>query len=167
MKSMREIEFSAEVNHLDLEQMSNTYREWGNITGIINGNIQDFKIVAGEPSSFEIEIKTEKNPDVKQIVSTKFLKNFVPGIGKVLDKVGFANYKYSVMGLHARLENDHIKLQGAVREDGKELFMKGAGFKKLEIVFPNADRIVPFKTFLNSFKGILDSDFEDTQVQFK
>ncbi|MFV1974857.1 MAG: hypothetical protein ACC651_03875, partial [Candidatus Scalindua sp.] len=167
MKSMWEIGFSAEVNHLDLGQMSNTYREWGNITGIINGNIQDFKIVAGEPSSFEIKIKTEKNPDVKQIVSTKFLKNFVPGIGKVLDKVGFANYKYSVMGLHARLENDHIKLQGAVREDGKELFMKGAGFKKLEIVFPNADRIVPFKTFLNSFKGILDSDFEDTQVQFK
>jgi hypothetical protein len=45
--------------------------------------------------------------------------------------------------------------------------MKGAGMKKLEIVFPNVDRRVPFKTFLNSFKGILGSDFEDTQIQFK
>jgi hypothetical protein len=147
--------------------MSNTYREWGNITGIINGRIKDFRLVAGEPSSFEIEMKTERHPEVKQIVSTKFLKNFVPGIGKVLDKVGLTNYKYAIMGLHARLENDYIKLQGAVREGGKELFMKGAGMKKLEIVFPNVDRRVPFKTFLNSFKGILGSDFEDTQIQFK
>ena len=167
LEPMTEIGFSAEVNHLDLGQMSNTYREWGNITGIINGRIKDFRLVAGEASSFEIEMKTEHYPEVKQIVSTKFLKNFVPGIGKVLDKVGLTNYKYDIMGLHARLENDYIKLQGAVREGGKELFMKGAGMKKLEIVFPNIDRRVPFKTFLNSFKGILGSDFEDTQIQFK
>ncbi len=167
LKPMREIGFSAEVKHLDLGKMSNTYREWGNITGIINGHVNDFKLVAGEPSSFEIEIKTEKKPETKQIVSTKFLKNFVPGIGKVLDKIGLTNYKYSIMGLSARLENDYIKLKGAVREGEKELFMKGAGMKKLEIVFPNVDRRVPFKTFLNSFKGILSSDIEDTQVQFK
>jgi hypothetical protein len=167
LKPMTEIGFSAEVKHLDLGKMSNTYREWGNITGIINGNIQDFKIVAGEPSSFDIEIKTEKRPDIKQTVSTKFLKNFVPGIGKVLDKVGFTNYKYAVMGLHARLENDYVKLRGAVRKDGKELFMKGAGMKRLEIVFPNVDKRVPFKTFLSSFKGMLGSDIDGTQVQFK
>ncbi len=167
LEPMMAIGFSAEVNHLDLGQMSNTYREWGNITGIINGRIKDFRLVAGEPSSFEIEMKTEHYPEVKQTVSTKFLKNFVPGIGKVLDKVGLTNYKYDIMGLHARLENDYIKLQGAVREGGKELFMKGAGMKRLEIVFPNIDRRVPFKTFLNSFKGILGSDFEDTQIQFK
>jgi len=167
LKPMAGIGFSAKVKHLDLGKMSNTYREWGNITGIINGNIQDFKIVAGEPSSFEIEMKTETYPDIKQTVSTKFLKNFVPGIGKVLDKVGFTNYKYAVMGLHARLENDYVKLRGAVRENGKELFMKGAGMKRLEIVFPNADKRVPFKTFLNSFKGILGSEIDGTQVQFK
>ena len=167
LKSMREIGFSAEVKHLDLGKMSNTYREWGNITGIINGYVKNFKLVAGEPSSFELEMKTEKRADIKQIVSTKFLKNFVPGIGKVLDKVGLTNYKYAIMGLHAKLENDYIKLKGAVREGEKELFMKGAGMKKLEIVFPNVDRRVPFKTFLNSFKGILSSDIEGTQVQFK
>ncbi|MHC4269853.1 MAG: AsmA family protein [Planctomycetota bacterium] len=167
LKSMREIGFSAEVKHLDLGKMSDTYREWGNITGIINGHVKDFKLAAGEPSSFEIEMMTEKRPDIKQIVSTKFLKNFVPGIGKVLDKVGLTNYKYAIMGLRARLENDYIKLQGAVREGEKELFMKGAGMKKLEIVFPNVDRRVPFKTFLNSFKGILSSDIEGTKVQFK
>jgi len=167
LKSMTEIGFSAKVKHLNLGKMSNTYREWGNITGIINGNIEDFKIVAGEPSGFEIEMKTEKYPGIKQTVSTKFLKNFVPGIGKVLDKVGFTNYKYAVMGLHARLENDYVKLRGAVRKGGKELFMKGAGMKRLEIVFPNVDKRVPFKTFLDSFKGILGSDIDDTQVQFK
>ena len=167
LKPMTEIGFSAKVDHLDLGKMSNTYREWGNITGIINGNIQDFKIVAGEPSSFVIEIKTEKHSDIKQTVSTKFLKNFVPGIGNILDKVGFTNYKYAVMGLHARLENDYVKLRGAVRKDGKELFMKGAGMKRLEIVFPNVDKRVPFKTFLNSFKGMLDTEIDDTQVQFK
>jgi hypothetical protein len=167
LEPMMAIGFSAEVNHLDLGKMSNTYSEWGNITGIINGRIKDFRLVAGEASSFEIEMKTENYPDVKQTVSTKFLKNFVPGIGKVLDKVGLTNYKYAIMGLHARLENDYIKLRGAVREGGKEIFMKGAGMKKLEIVFPNVNRRVPFKTFLNSFKGILGSDFEDTQIQFK
>jgi hypothetical protein len=167
LKAMREIGFSAEIKHLDLGKMSDTYREWGNITGIINGHVNGFKLVAGEPSSFEIEMMTEKHPEIKQIVSTRFLKNFVPGIGKVLDKVGLTNYKYAIMGLRARLENDYIKLQGAVREGEKELFMKGAGMKKLEIVFPNVDKRVPFKTFLNSFKEIMSSDIEGTQVQFK
>ncbi len=167
LSSMMEIGLSAKVEHLDLGKMSNTYREWGNITGIINGQINDFKLVAGEPSGFEMEMKTESTPGIKQTVSTKFLKNFVPGIGNVLDKVGFTNYKYAVMGLHARLENDYVKLQGAVREDGKELFMKGAGMKRLEIVFPNVNKRVPFKTFLNSFKGMLGSDTDGTQVHFK
>ncbi len=166
LKTMREIGFSVEVKRLNLGKMSDTFREWGNITGIINGHIKNFKLVAGEPSSFELEMQTEKHPDIKQTVSTKFLKNFVPGIGNVLDKVGLTNYKYSVMGLRARLENDYIKLKGAVREGNKELFMKGAGMKKLEIVFPNVDRRVPFNTFLNSFKGILNSEIENTQVQF-
>ncbi|MFQ5715003.1 MAG: AsmA family protein [Candidatus Scalinduaceae bacterium] len=159
--------FSAEINHLDLGQMSNTFREWGSITGIINGSIKDFVLVAGEPSSFDIELTTERHSKVKQIVSTKFLKSFVPGIGKVLDKLGFTNYKYAVMGLHAMLENDYITLQGTVREGGKELFMKGEGLKRLEIVFQDVDRKIKFKTFLNSFKGMLSSDFEDTKVQFK
>ncbi len=71
------------------------------------------------------------------------------------------------MGLHATLENDYITLSGAVREGGKELFMKGAGLKRLEIIFQDVDRRIKFKTFLNSFKGMLSSDFEDTEVQFK
>ena len=161
------IEFSAEIDHLDLGQMSNTFHEWGNITGIINGYIKDFRLVAREPSSFEIELKTKRHSRVKQIVSTKFLKNFVPGVGKVLDKLGFTNYKYAVMGLYAKLENDYVTLQGAVREDGKELFMKGEGLKKLEVVFQDAHRKIPFRSFLNSFKGILGSDFKDTHVQFQ
>ena len=34
--------------------------------------------------------------------------------GKVLHKVGFANYKYAVMELHAHLGNDYVKLRGAI-----------------------------------------------------
>jgi hypothetical protein len=45
--------------------------------------------------------------------------------------------------------------------------MKGAGLKRLEIVFQDVDRKIQFKIFLNSFKGMLSSDFEDTKVQFK
>jgi len=167
LKPLMEIEFSTEINHLNLGQMSNTFREWGSITGIINGYMKDFVLVAGEPSSFEIELKTVKDPIAKLIVSTKFLKSFVPGVGKALDKLGFTNYKYAVMGLHATLENDYITLRGAVREGGKELFMKGAGLKRLEIVFQDVDRKIKFESFLNSFKGMLSSDFEDTKVQFK
>jgi len=71
------------------------------------------------------------------------------------------------MGLHVHQENDSIKLRVVVKENGNKLFMKGSGMKLLEIVFPNVDRRVPFKTFLNSFKGMLTSDIDGTQVQFK
>lgn len=167
LKPLMGIKFSAEIRHLNLGQMSNTFREWGSITGIINGSIKDFKYVAGEPSGFDIELKTVEDATDGQIVSAKFLKNFVPGVGKVLDKFGYTNYKYAVMGLHATLENDYITLQGAVREGGKELFMKGAGLKKLEIVFHDANRKINFKNFLNSFKEIMSSDFQDTKVRFQ
>ncbi len=70
LKPLMEIEFSTEIQHLNLGQMSNTFREWGSITGIINGYMKDFVLVAGEPSSFEIELKTVKDPIAKLIVST-------------------------------------------------------------------------------------------------
>ena len=161
------IEFSAEINSLNLGEMSDTYREWGAITGIVNGEIKDFRFVAGEPSGFDIGLKTNKVAGIKQTVSAKFLKKFVPGIGAVLETVGLTNYRYSVMGLQAVLKNDYITLNGAVREGGKDLFMKGAGLKKLEIVFHDANKKIPYKKFVNSFMGILSSDFEDTQLQFK
>ncbi|MDR4503299.1 MAG: hypothetical protein MRK01_00725 [Candidatus Scalindua sp.] len=161
------IEFSAKINDLNLGKMSTTYKDWGGITGVVNGDIKDFKLVAGEPSSFDIQVKTKKVDNLQQTVSTKFLKKFVPGIGNVLEKFGLTNYKYAVMGLHAKLENDYITLRGAVREGGKDLFMKGAGLKKLEIVFYDANKKIEFKNFMNSFKGMLSSDFEETEVQFK
>ncbi|NOG83617.1 MAG: hypothetical protein HND49_07365 [Planctomycetes bacterium] len=161
------IEFSAKISDLSLGKMSATYKDWGGITGVVNGDIEDFKLVAGEPSSFDIQVKTKKVDNIKQTVSTKFLKKFVPGIGTVLEKFGLTNYRYAVMGLHAILENDYITLQGAVREEGKDLFMKGAGFKKLEIVFYDANKKIQFKKFMNSFQGIMSSDFEETQVQIK
>ncbi|MDR4498859.1 MAG: hypothetical protein MRK02_13220 [Candidatus Scalindua sp.] len=161
------IGFSAEINSLNLGEMSDTYREWGAITGIVNGEIKDFRFVAGEPSGFNILLKTDQAADTKQTVSAKFLKKFVPGIGTVLETVGLTNYRYSVMGLHAVLKNDYITLRGAVREGGKDLFMKGAGLKKLEIVFHDANKKIPYKKFVTSFMGILSSNFEDTQLQFK
>ncbi|MGR3320069.1 MAG: hypothetical protein ACUZ8O_16495 [Candidatus Anammoxibacter sp.] len=167
MSSLMEIGFSANVNNLDLEQMSNTFKEWGYITGIISGKIDDFKIVAGEPSGFDVELKTEKRKGVKQIVSSTFLKSFVPGVGNILNNLGITTFKYDVIGLNAKLENDYISFKGAVREDGKELFMKGAGMKKLDIVFNNTDKRTKFKTFLGSFESMMDSNFDDTQVNIK
>ncbi|MCP5007475.1 MAG: hypothetical protein GY941_26595 [Planctomycetes bacterium] len=161
------IEFSAKIDDLNLGEMSNTYKDWGGITGIVKGNIKDFKLVAGEPSSFYIKLKTNKVGKIKQTVSTKFLKKFVPGIGNILEKFGLTNYKYAVMGLDAILENDYITLHGAVREGGKDLFMKGAGLKKLEIVFHDANKKIQFEKFMNSFKGMLSSDLGETQVQFE
>lgn len=161
------VKFSAKINDLSLGKMSTTYQDWGGITGIIDGDIKEFNLVAGEPSSFDIQLKTKKVENIKQTVSTKFLKKFVPGIGTVLERFGLTNYRYAVMGLHAILENDYIILQGAVRERGKDLFMKGAGLKKLEIVLYDANKKIKFKNFVNSFKGMLSSDFEETQIQFK
>lgn len=167
MSSLMGIEFSAKVNHLDLSEMSKTFQEWGNVSGIINGSINNFKIVAGEPSSFDLELQTEKKKRVKQFVSAAFLKSFVPGVANILDTFGFTSYGYEVIGLRAKLENDYIEFDGAVEEDGKGYFMKGSGLKKLNIVFSKDDRRMKFSRFMNSFDSMMGSDFDETQVQLK
>lgn len=167
MTSLMGIEFSADVNNMDLSEMSKTFQEWGNVSGIINGSINNFKIVAGEPSSFNVELLTEKKKKVKQFVSAAFLKSFVPGVANALDTFGFTSYKYEVIGLRAKLENDYIEFDGAVEEDGKEYFMKGAGLKKLNIVFSKKDRRMKFSRFMGSFESMMASDFDETQVKLK
>ncbi|MGR3179217.1 MAG: hypothetical protein ACUZ8E_14285 [Candidatus Anammoxibacter sp.] len=167
MSPLREIGFSANVNDLDLEQMSNTFTKWGYVSGIINGTIDNFKIVAGEPIAFEVELKTTKRQNVKQIVNTAFLKNLVPGVETILDTNGLAYYTYIIIGLNAKLENGYITFKGAVREDGKELFMKGSGSKKLDIVFNNTDKKIEFKTFPGSFASMMNLNLDDAHVQVK
>ncbi|MGR3220619.1 MAG: hypothetical protein ACUZ8H_12510 [Candidatus Anammoxibacter sp.] len=167
MSSSMEIAFSADVNDLDLEQMSNTFTKWGYVTGILNGKITNIKIAAGTPSSFEVELKTVKRQHVKQIVNTTFLKTFVPGVETILDTNGLPYYMYVIIGLNAKLENDYITFKGAVRENGKELFMKGAGTKKINIVFNNPAGKIEFKNFPESFASIMDLSLDDTQVNIK
>jgi len=165
MTPLMGIGFSAEVHHLNLGKMSSTFKEWGAVEGILDGKINNFKFVAGEPSSFDIELKTKKTSGIKQVISANILKSFVPGVGGVLDNLGFTRYNYKVIGFNAKLENDYIIFSGAIKDDGKEFFMKGAGLKKIDIVFSNVDKKIEFSRFMKSFESMMSTDFDETSAE--
>ena len=165
MTPLMGIGFSAEVHHLDLGKMSSTFKEWGSVGGILEGKINNFKFVAGEPSSFDIELKTIKTKGIKQVISATILKSFVPGVGGVLDNLGFTRYNYKVIGFNAKLANDYITFRGAIKDDGKEFFMKGAGLKKIDIVFSNVDKRIKFSRFMKSFESMMSTDFDETKAE--
>ena len=165
MTPLMGIGFSAEVHHLNLGMMSSTFKEWGSVGGILEGKINNFKFVAGEPSNFDIELKTVKTNGIKQVISANILKSFVPGVGGVLDNLGFTRYNYKVIGFNAKLANDYITFRGAIKDDGKEFFMKGAGLKKIDIVFSNIDKKIKFSRFIKSFESMMSSDFDETKAE--
>jgi hypothetical protein len=123
---------SIEIDSLDLAELTGAF-EFGFISGILTGYVQDLVIMDGLPVSFSIQMETIKTKGVSQKIDVKALKKiqvFSSGSSvSILDKGiyrFFKEYGYSRMGFSGRLADDRFSLLGVEAGDNKRYIVVGA-----------------------------------------
>lgn len=131
LSPLRSIRMDVGLEGLDLEQASETF-QFGRISGVLAGAIQDLVITQGQAAQFQADIRTVEIAGVGQWISVEALNKItVLSSGNEAGFIygglaGFFDFfRYSRLGFKAALKNDRIVLRGIESRDGKEYLVVG------------------------------------------
>ncbi len=122
------IKLDALFRDISLEQASKTFA-FGQISGILEGTVNEFVMTAGQPSEFRADVRSVEKRGVSQSISVESLNKITVlssgndtgalygGIASLFD-----SFRYSKLGFKATLKNDKLTLRGVEsRKDGEYL----------------------------------------------
>ncbi len=130
--------FSVRLNtrfeEINLELASENF-EFGRISGILEGTVNDLIITNGQPAQFTAVIHTVPKSGVGQWISVEALDKITVlssgnDAGALYGGLAgfFDNFRYSRLGFKATLKNDRLMLRGVESRDGKEYLVVGTLF---------------------------------------
>jgi hypothetical protein len=125
------VKTSVDIKEINLGGLTGAF-EFGNITGIISGYINDLVITDGQAEQFDASIESIREKGIQQWISVEALENIsVLGSGSstsILNKgiySFFKRYRYDKIGVKGSLRNDNLLLSGIKGEGGKQYLVKG------------------------------------------
>lgn len=152
--------FSAEWSGIDLAEATRTF-DVGEVTGILEGRVDDCRLFAGTPVAFRAGLRTVPRKGVPQTINVKAINNlaivgtggritvFDRGIHSLLDR-----YTYEQLGVQMRLDRDQFYLRGTEQRGGRELFLKGSLPFRIDVVNAQPGKTVSFSTMLARLQAI-------------
>jgi len=135
---------------------------FGKIEGVLRGHMNDLEIAYGQPQKFDLLLETVKTKGVSQKISVKAVDNIARIGGGQTPFMGlagqfatlFKRFSYKKIGVRATLENDVFRINGTIREGGKEYMVKRGGFSGVNIVNQNPDNRAGFKDMVKRIKRV-------------
>jgi hypothetical protein len=150
---------SIALDGINLGMLTRTF-EFGNISGIMKGELKDLVIVNGQAQRFKGYLETYRKKSVKQRISVEALKKIsILGTGSsvsVLDRGiyrFFREYRYEKIGFRADLRNDSLLLLGpGSGADSKYLVKGGLLPPKVDVITYNQN--ISFRELVSRLKRI-------------
>jgi hypothetical protein len=150
-----------DLKALNLAQLTEG-TEFGKIEGVMQGHIENAVFSRGQPESFDLVLETVRKPSVPQKISVEAVDNIAAIGGGGSPFVGiagtfvslFRELPYEKIGIRARLENDVFRINGTIKEDGKEYLVKRGGLGGVDVVNQNPDNRIGFKDMLKRLKRV-------------
>ena len=138
---------------------------FGKVEGVLRGHAKGIEISGGEPQKFDLFMETVPKEGVPQTISTKAVDNIsqIGGGQSALTGVFasfFKEFPYEKIGVRASLENDLFRINGTIKEDGKEYIVKRGGFSGVNVVNQNPDNRISFKDMVKRVKRVASSGRE-------
>lgn len=155
---------NAEWKDLHLDDLTRD-TAFGKVDGILDGYAKDMQIAYGQPQRFDLLAETVKTKGVSQRISVKAVDNIARigggqspfvGIAGVLGSF-FKTFPYERIGIKASLENDVFRINGTVKEGGKEYLVKRSSFSGVNVVNQNPDNRISFKDMVKRIKRVTSS----------
>jgi len=148
-----------EFNGIDLGQLTSTF-DFGHISGLVRGNINDLEIVNGQAQSFNAFLESYKKKGVAQTINVEALRKIsILGTGSspsILDRGiyrFFKEYKYEKLGFRASLENDRLLLLG-IGGDGNKGYLVKSGLFPPKVDVISYTQNISFKEMVSRLKRL-------------
>lgn len=156
--------FDCRIDDLDLEQMT-AETSFGKIQGVLQGYLKNVEIVNGQPQRFELRLETVEREGVPQRINVRAVENIARlggGESPFMGLAGwfaatFREFPYRKIGIAATLENDLFRVNGTIKEGGKEYLVKKGGFSGVDVVNLNPDNRISFKDMMKRINRISSS----------
>jgi hypothetical protein len=135
---------------------------FGKVEGVLKGHARGIEIAGREPQKFDLFLETVAREGVSQTISTKAVDNIsqIGGGQSALTGVFasfFKEFPYEKIGIRASLENDLFRVNGTIKEGGKEYIVKRGGFSGVNVVNQNPDNRISFKDMVKRVKRVTTS----------
>jgi hypothetical protein len=148
-------QLSARFLDIDLAELTSTL-EFGDMTGLVEGEVTDLALVAGTPVRFHAVMKSVPEQTRARRVSLKAVNNISRlGTGSSVGALErgvyslFDSFPYQAIGIDLTLRQDDFTLRGLLERGEKELFLKGRFPLRLDVVNVRPGTRVSFKTMMS------------------
>jgi hypothetical protein len=126
------------LRNLDLAQVTEVV-PFGAVSGRLDGDIDDLRLLKGEPVSFDARFRTPADDDSRHRLSQRAVDTIsrVAGGGAVLSTTFlsvFKHFAYDKLGLSCRLENDICHMDGVEQSDEGYYIVKGALLPRVDLI---------------------------------
>jgi hypothetical protein len=130
--SLASIKLDAKLNDIHLEQVSQTF-EFGRISGILEGSINDLVLIDRQPSEFRVDLHSVERSGSEQRISVEAINKITvlssgQNAGALYGGLAgfFDSFRYSKLGFKATLKNDRLTLRGVETRGDQEFLVVGS-----------------------------------------
>jgi hypothetical protein len=159
------IQLDAAWEDLNLAEMTRD-TAFGKIEGTLRGTVKGLEIADGQPQKFDLFTETLKRKDVPQKISVRAVDNIAQIGGGASPFSGltgafvslFKELPYEKIGIKASLENDVFKINGTIKENGREYLVKKGGFSGVDVIIGSSgSNTISFKDMVKRIKRVTAS----------
>jgi hypothetical protein len=157
----RSISLNIDLLDLDLKKLTDEV-PFGEVTGIVGGEVRDLVISYGQPERFEFRLESVPRKGVAQTFSLKAVDNLTvlsSGQQSSAGTGGFwmsliKGFRYQKLGLVSTLRNDTFTLNGTIHEGGVEYLVKKPALFGISVINREPGKVISFKEMTNRLKRV-------------
>jgi hypothetical protein len=157
----RKISMDVGLIDLDLKKLTDAV-PFGEVTGIIRGEIRDLTFSYGQPDRFEMNLESVKRKGVPQRFSLKAVDNLTVlssgrqasmGTGKFWMRF-VHSFRYAKIGIECTLRNDTFTLGGTIKEKGVEYLVKRPFLVGINVIDRDPGKKISFKDMMSRLERV-------------
>ena len=157
----RSISLDIDLVDLDMKKLTDEV-PFGEVTGIVRGEVRGLVITYGQPESFEFRIESVPRKGVPQTFSLKAVDNLTVLSSGQKASGGTSSFwmrfvrgfRYQKLGIVSTLHNDMFTLNGTIHEGGVEYLMKKPALFGISVVNREPNKKISFKEMVGRLKRI-------------
>ncbi len=157
----RSISLDIDLVDLDMKKLTDEV-PFGEVTGIVRGEIRGLVISYGQPESFNFRIESVPRKGVPQTFSLKAVDNLTVITSGQQASGGTSQFwmrfmrgfRYRKLGIVSTLHNDTFTLNGTIHEGGTEYLVKKPALFGISVVNRDPKRSISFKEMTSRLKRV-------------
>jgi len=161
----RAISCNVDLLDLDLKKVTDVV-PFGEMTGIIRGEVLGLTISYGQPESFNLSLESVPRKGVAQIFSLKAVDNLTVlssgqkasmGSGQFWMRF-IRGFRFKKIGILSTLKNDTFTLNGTIHEKGVEYLVKKPALFGINVINRMPEKKISFKEMMSRLERVGQSE---------